>query len=308
MAVPLTYRQRWSRKGPRLVKFGRRWVQAALNGGRPDTRLAFVVGSQRSGTRLPLQVLDSAPEVMTYSEGAAPFFRRVLLEPLDRVEALRRASVFPVIALKPICETHRVHELLDRFPRSRAVWIFRNYQDAVNSASVKWKSGPEAVRRLASAHPESAGWRAGGLTPARLEMVRDLYSERMTRHEANAVMWYLRNALFFDLSAQARPEVLLVQYEDLVTRPDIAFSRMFGFLEVQLPSGFERRIREPHGATRPFPDISQTIRSLCDDLHARLVEYHSSTAAAGHDFGAPSPAGSFGESPRPPAQSPSERS
>src|SRR5690606_31615112 len=129
-----------------LVKAGRQWIRAAASLSRPDTRFVFVVGSQRSGTRLPLQVMDQAPAIATYSEGAAPFFDRVLLQRLDRVEALGRLSVFPVVALKPICETHRVIELLERFPRSRAVWIFRHYQDAVNSASVKWKSGPEAVR------------------------------------------------------------------------------------------------------------------------------------------------------------------
>src|SRR5688572_30030983 len=180
MAVRLSYRQRVARKLPRLIKFSRQWMRSIITQDRPDTRLVFVVGSQRSGTRLPLQVLDYAPDIMTYSEGAAPFFDRVLLRPLDHVEDLVRRSVFPVVALKPICETHRINELLDRFPRSRAVWIFRNYQDTVNSASVKWKSGREAVKRLASATPESAGWRAGGLSHDKLLLVRDLYSENMT--------------------------------------------------------------------------------------------------------------------------------
>lgn len=279
MAVRLTYTQRLARKTPRLVKHTRQWLRT-LSQGRPDTRFVFVVGSQRSGTRLPLQVLDFSPDIITYSEGSAPFFERVLLEPLERVEALGRRSVFPVIALKPICETHRVNELLDRFPRSRAVWIFRDYRDAVNSASVKWTSGREAVRRLASERPESAGWRAGGLSKERLQLVQQLYSDQMSLHEANAVMWYLRNGLFFDLAADRRAEVLLVRYEDLVSQPQEQFGDVFRFLGLPPPVGLDRGIRESKGRSREFPAIAPEIRGLCDGLQSRLLDHYSHRRAA----------------------------
>jgi hypothetical protein len=218
-----------------------------------------------------MQVMDCAPEIMTYSEGSAPYFESVLLRPLDAVEDLRRRSVFPVVALKPICETHRINELLERFPRSRAIWIFRNYQDAVNSASTKWPNGRAAIKRLASENPESAGWRVGGLSHSKLRLVKDLYSDRMTLHEANAVMWYLRNGLYFELGANTRTDVLLVRYEDLVARPRESLSRMFVFLGCPLPPGFEKVVRSSGGPGRPFPDISPRIRVLCEELHARLV-------------------------------------
>jgi hypothetical protein len=279
MATRLTYRQRYERKLPRLIKFGRQWLSWAATRRRPDTRIVFVVGSQRSGTRLPLQVMDYAPDIITYGEGAAPFFNQVLLQPLDRVDALTRSSVFPVIALKPICETHRVNELLDRFPRSRAIWIFRNYQDAVNSASVKWNSGREALRRLAT-DPPSAGWRSGGLSAQKLGLVKDLYNDSMSLHEANAVMWYLRNSLYFDLKADQRSDILLVQYEDLVGQPRQGFERMFDFLGIPLPAGFEQCVRSGKESRRTFPDVAPRIRTLCQDLHGRLVDSYSATAAS----------------------------
>jgi hypothetical protein len=279
MATRLTYHQRFERKLPRLIKFSRQWMSWFTTRRRPETRLVFVVGSQRSGTRLPLQVMDYAPEIMTYGEGAAPFFNRVLLQPLDRVEALTRRSVFPVLALKPICETHRINELLDRFPRSKAIWIFRNFQDAVMSASVKWSSGREAVRLLA-VDPPSAGWRTGGLSPQKLALVKELYNDGMSLHEANAVMWYLRNSLYFDLEAAQRPEVLLVQYEDLVRSPRRAFTQMFDFLRIPLPDGFEQGVRGGGDSKRTFPDIDPRIRTLCEELHCRLVDSYAAVASA----------------------------
>ena len=88
MAVSLTLRQRFVRKMPRLIKAGRQWARAAVTGGRPGARLVFVVGSQRSGTRVPVQILDCSPRIATYSEGAAPFFATALLEKTGDTERL----------------------------------------------------------------------------------------------------------------------------------------------------------------------------------------------------------------------------
>jgi hypothetical protein len=239
--------------------------------------VVFVVGSQRSGTRLPLQALDCSPDIATFSEGVSPFFDRVLLQPLDRIEILVTRSPFPVVALKPICETHRVNELLDRFSGSKAIWIFRDYRDTVNSASVKWRSGRDVLGRLADG---AVTWRSGGLSQDKLALVKRLYRDDMTLHEANAVMWYLRNGLFFDLNAHERPDVLLVRYEDLVADPHTGFARLFDFVKMPVPSDFGRLIRSSGASKRPFPEISREIRALCDELQERLITYYESTISS----------------------------
>jgi hypothetical protein len=275
MAAPISIKRRLERKLPRVAKSARQWTRAIAAGRRPTTRLIFIVGAQRSGTRLPLEVIDHAPEVSTFSEGVDPFFDGVLLRPLDEVEQLAERSLSPVIALKPICETHRIGELLDRFPRSRAIWIFRNYEDTVNSASVKWTSGREAVRRLARRDFRANEWRAGGLSEEKLQLASRLYRDDMSLHEANAVLWYLRNALFFDLKADERPDVLLIQYEDLVADPHAQFSRIFAFIGVPVPTAAIEAIRPSGRAKRSFPTISTEIKSLCEDVQARLVSHYT---------------------------------
>lgn len=239
----------------------------------------LVVGSQRSGTRLPLQVMDCSPDIATFSEGASPYFNGVLLEPLDRIERLVQRSPSPVVALKPICETHRIHELLDRFPRAKGIWIFRHFEAAVNSASLKWTSGREAVRRLAHGELKAAGWRAGGLTAEKLELVRRLYREDMSLHEANALMWYLRNGLFFDLQAVSRADILLVRYEDLVSNPREQFTRVFAFIETPTPTRFADAVVSGR-SKRSFPEISPEIRALCEELHGRLIEAYTARSGA----------------------------
>ncbi len=273
MAVPISFRQRLERKLPRLAKSARQWTRALVVGGRPDTRLVFVVGAQRSGTRLPLHILDQAAAVSTFSEGVDPFFDRVLLRPLDRIEALVRRSSAPIIALKPICETHRVNELLDRFPRSRAVWIFRHYEDTVSSASLKWASGGGAVRRIAHGDIAPDDWRMGGLTAEKLQLVRRLYRDDLSLHEANAVLWYLRNDLFFDLKANERRDVLLVQYQELIEHPGEQVERLFAFIGTPVPRGAAACIRGSARTKRSFPAMAPEITALCEGVYQRLVAH-----------------------------------
>jgi hypothetical protein len=215
---------------------------------------------------------------MTYSEGSAPFFSGVLLRPLESVERLLHRNPFPVVALKPICETHRIGELLDRFPESRAIWIFRHYQDAVISASTKWRSGKEAVRRLASGELERAGWRAGGLSAEKLATVRQLYRDDLSLHAANAIMWYLRNDLYFDLGIDQRADVLLVRYEDIVADPVTSLGRIFAFAGLGLPADATKVVRSsPSNSKRPFPSIPGEIQLLCESVELKLVEQYRVT-------------------------------
>jgi hypothetical protein len=277
MAAPISFKRRLERKLPRAAKSAQQWTRALAAGGRPDTRIVFIVGAQRSGTRLPLQVIDYAPDIATFSEGADPFFDGVLLRPLGEIETLVRRSPSPIVALKPICETHRINELLDRFPDSKAIWIFRNYEDTVNSASVKWTSGIDSLRRLATREFGPTEWRAGGLTEEQLQLVTRLYRSDMSLHEANAVMWYLRNSLFFELKTSERNDVLLVRYEDLVGNPQDYFAEIFRFIGTDVPTGALAAIGGSRRTARSFPAISPEIKALCEGLQVRLIAHYNAT-------------------------------
>ena len=279
MAARMSFKNRFRRKAPRLLKKARQWLRVLTTGSRPNTRVVFVVGSQRSGTRLPLQVMDYSSEIATFNEGTSPYFDDVLLQPLDYVGALIRKSPSPFVVLKPICETHRISELLDRFPGSKAVWIFRNYQGASRSSAIKWTSGREALRQLAVGDFKAAAWRVGGLSEDKLALVRRLYREDMSLYEAEAVMWYLRNGLFFDLHADRRPDVLLVRYEDLVADPERRFAEVFDFVGTSMPPRSVEAIQESSGRNRSYPDLDPEIRALCEGLHNRLLEHYNTKVA-----------------------------
>jgi hypothetical protein len=105
-------------------------------------------------------------------------------------------------------------------------------------------------------------------------VVKRLYRDDMSAYEADVVMWYLRNGLFFDLGADARPDVLLVRYEDLVGDPRRRFAELFDFIGTPMPERAVEAIKESSGSKREYPDIHPEIRALCDALHDRLVAHY----------------------------------
>ncbi len=244
-------------------------------GERITPRPVFVLGAQRSGTRLPLLVLERSPEIITYSEGSAPFFHGVLLHDDQTVARELSRIPFPRVVLKPICESHRAVELLDTFPRSKAVWIYRNFRDTVNSAVAKWKTGRRNLKRVATRDVSGAAWRLGGLSEEKLQLAARLYSEDMSLHAAEAVMWYLRTSLFFDLALADRRDVLLVKYQDLVTAPETGFGRLFTFLESPFETAYLSRVYASSVRSRAFPPIPPEIESVCESLMERLDQYYA---------------------------------
>ncbi len=138
---------RLTRKGRRLLKYARRWALNAAGRTEP-TRPIFIMGAQRSGTRVPLLALESAPDILTFREGARPFFHGGRLQSDETLQRLFDRCAFPVLVIKPLCESHRAQDLLERFAASRIIWIYRRPEDTVRSASIKWQSGGDAVTRL----------------------------------------------------------------------------------------------------------------------------------------------------------------
>ena len=277
--MPKSFEVRVQRKSRRIMKTSTQWLKSLLHSSGEPARAVFVFGSQRSGTRLPMDVLDLSPRVMTYKEGNSRAFNRILLKSNGEIRELLRTSLFPIVAFKPISDSHRAVELLEYFPHSKAIWIFRYYKDAVNSAVRKWKHGRNNLKHIASGNLAAAGWRAGGLTPEKIELVRRFYSEEMSSHTAYALMWYLRNRLILDLQLDQRQDACLVKYEELVKNPGQHFSRIFRFIECPFRTRYARSVYDSSVGKDRFPEIPEEIAALCESLHQQLERIYRQSLA-----------------------------
>jgi hypothetical protein len=264
------------RKLQRTWKFASRRAANFSSGSQPAPNAVFILGSGRSGTRVPLVALERSPDIITYSEGHSRLFRGALLRGNDVVHDVLRTTPFRTVVLKPICESHRAVEFLETFPNARVVWIFRDYRDAVNSAARKWTSALRHVRSLAHGDLKSAGWRAGGLTEEKLALVRELYTPDLSLVAAHGIMWYLRNSLFFDLQLHQRHDALLVRYEDLVKQPVTHFPELFEFAGVAFDRQFVAGIYDRSIGRDAAPELPARIEQLCAEVHARELEFYRS--------------------------------
>ena len=261
------------RKARRARKFARRLALNAVHG-KPDTRVVFIMGAQRSGTRVPLFVLESAPDIVTYREGSGLFFRGKQLREEEALDRLFADCDFPILVLKPLCESHRARELVKRFQGSRVLWVFRGYEDTVRSASIKWRSGIDAVEQIVHGRLAPHDWRHGGLTPELLETARQLYEPGLSLHHANAILWYLRSRLAIDLDVFQCPDVLVIKYEDFTSAPVEHFTRVFEFIGQPLKREYLDIVQVSSRQRRSPLDIPKRVSDACEGLYAEMEQHY----------------------------------
>src|SRR5690606_18939230 len=98
----------------------------------------FLVGCGRSGTTMLLRHLGRSWQVEAYNENQPEAFERWRLRDLPTIAGLISDSPAPVVAFKPILNTPQTHQFLDEFPEARLIFIFRHFDDVINSSMKKF--------------------------------------------------------------------------------------------------------------------------------------------------------------------------
>lgn len=201
-------------------------------------RVTFIFGCQRSGTTFLRNFIGLDQRFRDIGEGDLPYFHQekgpqyLRLVDDSQVERLVRAQKSPWILLKPLHDSQRAVELLERFQDSRGIWIFRHHDSVVQSHLSYYRhDAMEYLRPLRQMDLNS--WMLSGLEHQSLERVRELLKVAdVSIPDLYAVFWYARNAL---LSQHLkRVNLLVVSYERLVATPDQCLRAFNKHLEVDL--------------------------------------------------------------------------
>ncbi len=236
---------------------------------RPVARHVFVAGMQRSGTNLLMDVLDASADTQVFHETDPRAFERYEMRDLAVIRALAQHCPAPVFVIKALCELDRIKPLMEAFVPAQTLWVVRDWRDSVHSAVKSFGNFVPQWARLLQG--DSSDWRGRGMSPATRELLAALYRPDASELEGAAIMWFYRNALFFEQQLGADPRVRVVFYEDLVQHPLREVAAVYDFLG--LP-GFNARVagriharsvkhRNPSG-------IAPAVVSLCDELLARF--------------------------------------
>lgn len=248
----------------------------------PNAIPVFVVGVQRSGTNMLVRGLEHAPEFEVRNENDNDAFDRFLLRPDPVIERLVEESGHRYVLFKPLCDSHRIAQILDELgtpSHGRAIWAYRDVTGRVRSAVQKFGAANlEALRRIAAGEGE-AMWQAGGLGPERLALIRGFDLDQMSPESAAALFWFLRNSLFFDLGLDRRPDIILASYGGMVGEPERAMRALCSALAFPYRPELIAHVDSRSRRAAPPLDLDPKIASLCGDLETRLDQaYRDRTA------------------------------
>lgn len=253
----------------------------------------FLVGVQRSGTNMLVRGLERSPEFEVRNENDRAAFHRFRLRPSPVIRALVERSGHPYVLFKPLADSHRIVQLLDALGTPsppRAIWAYRSVDGRVRSAVAKFGANNSiALRAIAegsSGHrlradapsQETIDHLREGLSAKSLALVRSFDYDELTPESGSALLWYVRNALYFELGAHERDDVMLSSYDALVEHPQETMRALCAFLRFPFHPDLVAHMQRRSGPSARLK-LHPEIRRRCDGLQTRLDEAAREKAA-----------------------------
>jgi Sulfotransferase domain len=236
--------------------------------------IVLVVGCQRSGTTLMLELFDADRRTVKFPEQSSlslPAENRLRLKPLPDVRRRLERIRADLLVLKPLVESQHSPALLDGLDNSYLIWMYRR-AESVAASDLSYfglENGERNLRLLLTNEPPN--WRGEFVPETTRSVVSRHYRPGMDPYDAAALFWWARTSLFFDLRLDQRPDVRLCSYERLIANPALTMRSLYEFIGVEHP---DRDItRSVHGGAASRGDrtvLSPEIQVLCADLLERL--------------------------------------
>jgi hypothetical protein len=254
-----------------LVKDAR---QSLFRRGQYDrTKLVcFVAGVQRSGTEMLMAAFDRHPDTYVFHERDPRAYEDYEMRAVSRMRELVNGVAPTVVIVKALCESQDLSRLLDAFDDARAIWMYRDFRDVINSnlRSQTFRfAGRNYIDEVVQ-DPQRGGWRGRGMTAETLAAIRAEYSPDISNDTALALFWYYRNMLFFDQNLDQDDRCLLLNYERLVADPGTLGARVQEFARLPADTGIFSHVHGGSLKKNEPPAVTPGAETLCRDLMARL--------------------------------------
>lgn len=266
------YARRVARRGAKET------FQYARGGGPPELHV-FVAGAQRSGTNMVMNLLDRSFDTTVYHERDAAAFDHYLMREPEVIDGLVERARGRAFVIKALCEIDRLPSLMERYSPARTLWVFRDYDGAVQSSLRSFTTVARQVAALLD-DPERGGWMGRGMSAESLARVRALHHPGMNDASLVALFWFIRNQLLFDIGLAGDPRVLPVRYERLVNNPHDRLPGVFAFAGLTYRPSLGRYVKPLSSKRREAPAIEPGVRAVCDELMRRIESTRPGQAAA----------------------------
>jgi hypothetical protein len=243
--------------------------------------VAFICGCQRAGTTVLLHLLEQSPEAFIYGEGEKPAFRGMRLADDATVNRIIRRNPARVVVIKPLCDSQWADRLLAEYERSRMIWAYRHFDDQVNSSVRKFSGAAVRMNKIKARDYEGLDWRVERLSDETLRLIDKHIHPDISLVNAAALSWYIRTNLYFELRLEENAQCQLLKYEDVVLQPAQTASRLFEFLGLPFVPRYVEILHSESVSKNLKPDIEPEIRSLCEELLAKLDAHYAAGRLSG---------------------------
>jgi len=239
------------------------------NGPSDETMPVFIIGAQRSGTSMLGQCLGRSPAIENTGETDPRAFSDFFLRSDDTIAHLIEKTPYRMVIFKPLKDSYRVEELLALNPRSKAIWAYRNYADRINSAVRQFGRHPLDVF-LQFTEGRSVAWQLTGLSPENEKLLADLDIESLSESDGAALMWYIRNSLFFSQQLDKDENVMLWSYDRFVADPARDIEVLANFLGTEYDPFMISSVHSRSIGKNSRPALDPYVDELCANMFARL--------------------------------------
>src|SRR4051812_21214318 len=131
----------------------------------PERTPVFIVGLQRSGTTMLMDVFHLHPETEVFDEArdSRSFFDFRLRDP-HTMRQIIDDSRYRFPCFKIIADSHILPSILDGLRNPKVLWMYREPGPNAASRLAKFPNGTMSIRAVCENRPCS-GWFAEGVTP-----------------------------------------------------------------------------------------------------------------------------------------------
>lgn len=196
----------------------------------------WIFGCQRSGTTFLENVFRQDLDSVVFGEFSELTIkgRKTVLTSSNSLIRIVSSKNAKYAVIRPLFESDRAIELMNLFPNSIGIWMFRDCSAVVDSMKRKWG---KSFFRISSFVESDANnfWRLKeALTPLTESI------DRLPIDELYARYWIMRNSLPFDKEMVDDPRMLFLDYNTLVHDPRYSIETILKATEkIQIWSRFK---------------------------------------------------------------------
>jgi hypothetical protein len=235
--------------------------------GKPKA-VIWIFGCQRSGTTFLENIFRHDLDSIVFGEFSELTIdgRKTVLTSTDKLVSIVSNKNAKYAVIRPLFESDRAIELMNLFPNSIGIWMFRDCLSVINSMKRKWDEDFFNISKLVESDHQD-NWRL----EKKLAPLNNFIG-KVPIDELYAQYWIIRNSIPIEKKLTNDSRIFFLNYETLVHNPKHAISKILGSTKkISLWDDFKSNVR-PSNSTKNSPkNIEKPTILKANNLLNKLV-------------------------------------